>query len=223
MPQKKPMDALSQSRANWGRLRLGFPPALNWVLLAYAVLAVAIGWAYAASRIHSDYERTVEGERNRLRDIAATLQSATLAMFNTGIGAAVAGVNELQSTGGFARAAGTHLTTTLQRQLTGGDYVRFLFLANNGRFALASRDRASESTMTPAWLTAFGAASTNDAWIGSPITDPERPDDLVIPIAQRVRLDDSSTWWAGALLSFDAFDNLYREFRDQVLAIGLVA
>ena len=37
-------------------LRMGYPAALNWILLAYAVITVAAGCAYAASRIHADYE-----------------------------------------------------------------------------------------------------------------------------------------------------------------------
>jgi hypothetical protein len=31
-----------------------------------AAVVVAISWTYAASRIHADHERTLEGERNRL-------------------------------------------------------------------------------------------------------------------------------------------------------------
>ena len=60
-----------------GLLRLGYPSALNWILLAYAAVVVAIGWTYAASRIHTDYERTLEGERNRLRSVTTALQSGT--------------------------------------------------------------------------------------------------------------------------------------------------
>jgi hypothetical protein len=92
-------------------------------------------WAYVASRIHADYVQTLEAERNSLRGVGATLRSATLAMRDDGVGAAVAGANELQSVGGIARASSAELSSTLQKQLTGGDYVRFLFLADNGRFA----------------------------------------------------------------------------------------
>jgi hypothetical protein len=153
VPLKKSGDALSQRRASSGALRLIFPPALNWVLLAYAVGAIAVGWAYVASRIHVDYVQTMEAEHNRLRGVGATLRSATLAMLNDGVGAAVAGANELQSVGGIARASSADLASTLQKQLTGGDYVRFLFLADNGRFVLVSRQRGSDSRTTPGWLT----------------------------------------------------------------------
>jgi PAS domain S-box-containing protein len=186
------------------------------------VFAIAVGWAYVASRIHTDYVQTLEAERNRLRGVGATLRSATLAMLNDGVGAAVAGANELQPVGGIARASSTQLSSTLQKQLTGGDYVRFLFLADNGRFALASRERTSDSRMLPDWLTANRAGSSN-SWVGRPMVDPERPGALVIPIAQRVASGESSTAWAGGLFSFDGFDELYKQFRDQILMMGIIA
>ena len=221
MPLKKSVDALSPQRASSGALRLIFPPALNWVLLAYAVFAIAVGWAYVASRIHADYVQTLEAERNHLRGVGATLQSATLAMLNDGVGAAVAGANELQAAGGIARASSAALSSTLQKQLTGGDYVRFLFLADGGRFALASRARASESR-APDWLTTNRAGASN-SWVGRPMVDPERPGEMVIPIAQRVASVENSTAWAGGLFSFDGFDELYGQFRDQIMMMGLIA
>ena len=221
MPLKRPGDAPSQRRASAGPLRLILPPALNWVLLAYAVVAVAIAWAYVASRIHSDYVQTMEAERNRLRGLSATLQSATLAMLNDGVGAAVAGANELQSAGGIAHAGSGILTTTLRKQLTGGDYVRGLFLADRERFVLAGRAQTSEIRSIPVWLTTDQAGSSN-TWIGRPIDDPERSGDLVIPIAQRVPAGDGTSAWAGGLFSFEGFDDLYAKFRDQILMMALI-
>jgi PAS domain S-box-containing protein len=222
VPLKKSGDALLQRRKTPGPLRLIFPPALNWVLLAYAVVAIAVGWAYVASRIHADYVQTMEAERNRLRGICATMLSATLAMLNDGVGAAVAGANELQPVGGIDRASSAELSSTLQKQLAGGGYVRFLFLADNGRFALASRERVSDSRISPEWLTTKSAGAGN-SWVGRPMVDPERPGALVIPIAQRVSSGDSSAAWAGGLFSFDGFDEIFAQFRDQILTMAIVA
>ncbi len=222
MPLKKSGDALSPRRASSGPLRLIFPPALNWALLAYAVIAIAVGWAYVASRIHTDYVQTLEAERNRLRGVGATLRSAALAMVNDGVGAAVAVANELQSQGGIGRAGSAAISSTMQKQLTGGEYVRFLFLADNGRFVLTSRERTSEARILPDWLTTNSAGGSN-SWVGKPMADPERPGELVIPIAQRVATRESSTAWAGGLFSFDGIDDLYGQFRDQILTLGLIA
>lgn len=222
MPLKESGDALAPRRASSGPLRLIFPPALNWALLAYAVVAIAIGWAYVASRIHTDYVQTLEAERNSLRGVSATLRSATLAMFNDGVGAAMAGTNELQSVGGISRASSAELASTLQKQLTGGEYVRFLFLADNGRFALASREKASDSRIPPEWFTTNPAGSSN-SWVGKPMVDPERPGELVIPVAQRTASGDGSAAWAGGLFSFAGLDELFGQFRDQILLMALIS
>jgi PAS domain S-box-containing protein len=221
VPLKRSGDAPSQRRAGAGPLLHILPPALNWVLLAYAVVAVAIAWAYVAARIHSDYVQTMEAERNRLRGLSATLQSATLAMLNDGVGAAVAGANELKTAGGIAHATGSILTATLRKQLTGGDYVRYLFLADHDRFVLASRAQASDSRSVPGWLTTDQAFS-NNTWIGRPIDDPDRPGELVIPIAQQVPAGDGTAAWAGGLFSFGGFDGLFAQFRDQLLMMALI-
>jgi PAS domain S-box-containing protein len=223
VPLNKSVAAASKRHTSQGLLRLGYPPVLNWILLAYAVAAVAIGWAFAASRSHADYERTLEGERSRLRGVAAALQAGTLAMLNDGVGAAVAGANELQSEGGLIRAGRADIIKTLQKQLAGGKYVRFLFLTDGERFALAGREGASEDRATPAWLTVSRMSASSGTWVGSPIADPERPDDLVIPIAQRVAWGEGLTLWAGALFSFDGFDELYRQSSDAVAVVGLIA
>ena len=223
MPFRKSVAGRPKDRESRGLVRLVYPLSLNWILLAYAVVAVAIGWAYAASRSHADYEQTLEAERNKLRGVTAALQAGTSAMLNDGVGAAVAGANELQSEGGLIRASRAQIIETLQKQLTGGNYVRFLFLTDGTRFALASRDGASGGLLAPAWLTVAGVPESISAWVGSPIADPERPDDLVIPIAQRVAWGEGSTLWAGALFSFAGFDELYRQSSDQVAVLGLFA
>ena len=222
MPLKKSGDALSLRRASSGPLRLLFPAALNWALLAYAVFAIAVGWAYVASRIRTDYGQTMEAQRNSLRGVCATLRSATLAMLNDGVGAAVAGANELRSVGGIARAGSAELSSTLQKHMAGGGYVRFLFLAEDGRFVLASRESATDSRTPPDWLTTK-SAGPNNSWVGKPMVDPERPGALVIPVAQRVATGEGSSAWAGGLFSFDGFDELYGQFRNQILTMGMIA
>lgn len=144
-------------------------------------------------------------------------------MLNDGVWAAAAGANELQSGGGLIRASRAQIIETLQKQLTGGNYVRFLFLTDGTRFALASRDGASGGLLAPAWLTVAGVPGSKSAWVGAPIADPERPGDLVIPIAQRVAWGEGLTLWAGALFSFEGFDELYRQSSEQIAVMGLFA
>jgi PAS domain S-box-containing protein len=203
-------------------LRWGYLAGLNWALLAYAALSIGIGWAYVISRVHADYEQTLTMERNRLRGVSAALEASTLAMINDGVGAAVAGANELQAAEGLILANRAEIVSTLRKQLTGGGYVRYLFLTDGEHFALAGREGASGGRLPPAWLSSR-APPSKDTWVGAPIEDPERPDRLVIPIAQRVAWGRDSKLWAGALLSFDGFDDLYAHFSDEVASIAWIA
>jgi PAS domain S-box-containing protein len=223
VPFRESVAARSKEHERRGLVRRLYPPALNWILLGYAVVTLAIGWAFAASRSHADYEQTLEGERNRLRSVTAALQAGTSAMLNDGVGAAVASANELQGAGGLILANRAEILKTLQKQLTGGDYVRSLFLTDGMRFALASRDGASAAQLVPAWLTVAREPGSHSTWVGAPMEDPERPGDLVIPIAQRVAWGEGLSLWAGALFSFDGFDELYRRSGQQVAVVGLFA
>jgi two-component system NarL family sensor kinase len=209
-------------RQERGLLRLGYPSAINWALLTYAVFAVALGWAFVVSRIHADYEQTLMAERNRLRAVATALQDGMSAMLNDGVGAAVASANELQAGAGLINASREEIVSTLQKQLTGGAYVRFIFLTDHDRFALASRDGAVPGTVTPSWLMVASLPPSASTWVGRPIADPEHPTSLVIPFAQRVRWGEDQALWAGALFSFDGLEHLYRQFSDQVLMLAVI-
>jgi two-component system NarL family sensor kinase len=223
VPLEKSVNAQTLKRQGGRPLRFGVLRAVNWILLLYAMLVVAVVWAYAALHISSDKTQTLDTERNRLRGVTAALKADTLAMLNDGVGAAIAGANEVLAIGGLDRASDAQLVTTLQKQLTGGDYVRFLFIADKGRFAIASRDQMSNNVLAPAWMSALDSAPSADTWVGKPMADAERPDELVIPIARRTDTGEASSGWAGALFSFDGFDQLFHQFGDQVLAMGLIS
>jgi PAS domain S-box-containing protein len=209
-------------RESRGLLRLGTLPALNWVLVAYAAVVIGIAWAYTGSLIHGDYEQTLDEERTRLRSVTAALHDGTLAMLNDGVGAAIAGANELQSDGGLILASRADIIATLRKHLTGGSYVRCLFLTDGEHFALASREGRYGGPLIPQWLTVSRTPLTSIAWVGSPIADPDRAQSLVIPIARRVAWGNGLTLWAGALISFDGFDELYRKSSDQIATLGLI-
>ena len=221
MAGKRSVDA--SRRDSGGLLRLGTLPALNWILLAYAAVVIGIGWAYTGSRIHSDYEETMDEERTRLRGVTAALEAGTLAMLNDGVGEAVAGANELQADGGLILASRAEIIATLRKQLAGGSYVRSLFLADGVHFALTSREGQFGGPLMPPWLTVSRASLSNATWVGSPIADPDHATAFVIPIARRVAWGKDMTLWAGALISFDGFDDLYRKSSDQITTMGLIA
>jgi PAS domain S-box-containing protein len=199
----------------------GFPLALSWALLAYAAVAVAAGSAFAALRIHADYLQVMQDEDERLRGVTAALTSATQAMFDHGVGAALAAASEVRAEGGLDGISTQAVRLGLQRHLAGGNYVRFLFLADAGRYVLASRARTLDTSRVPEYLPSMSGAG--DIWVGAPMRDPEDPGRWVVPIARRVSTGLTSPGWAGALLSFAGLEQLNQRFGDQVSELALLA
>ena len=207
-----------------GPARFLFPLTLGWMLIAYATLVLASGWAFSALRIHTDRQLTLEAERNRLRAVSAAMETGTLAMLNDGVGAAVAGANEVDSAGGLSVTSDAMVADTLRKMLTGGAYVRSLFIASPTRFASAGRDGQHEPhPQPPEWLTALALPLQERTWVGKPIPDPDVPGVTVIPIAQRVQFSRNSTVWAGGLFDFRGFQTLHSQLGSNEIGIGLVS
>ena len=198
----------------------GVPLALSWALLGYAVVAVAAGSAFAALRIHADYLEVMHEEDESLRGVTAALTSATQAMLDHSLGAARAAASEIRATGDFDGLSQQAVRLALQRHLNGGAYVRYLFLVDAGRYALASRTRLIDSASAPAYLA--GAGGAGDVWVGAPLHDPEESTRWVVPIAGRVHTGLTSTGWAGALLSFAGLEQLNQRFGDRVSELALL-
>ncbi|MGH8291271.1 MAG: hypothetical protein ACREV7_20110, partial [Steroidobacteraceae bacterium] len=152
MPLESRRGPRPRAQARGGFMRLGVPQALDWVLLAYAILAVAAGAAFAALRIHADYIQTLQQERESLRGVTAALQGGALAILDDGVGAGLAAARAVRSSGPLDGLAAPAISRMLQRELTGGAYVRALFVADRGRFVMASRTRSVDSRAAPAWL-----------------------------------------------------------------------
>jgi PAS domain S-box-containing protein len=199
---------------------LGAPLALSWVLLAYAAVAVVAGCAFAALRIHDDYLEVIQEERVGLRGAAAALTSATQAMLYDGVGAALAAAGAVRAAGGLDRLPRQAVGSALQRQLTGGSYVRSLFLEDGGRYVLASRARVLDGVRPPGYMP--GALNAGDVWIGAPVGDPDMPTRWVVPLARRVEIGPDSSGWAGALISFSSLEQLNRRFGSVVSEQGLI-
>ncbi len=184
MPPENGIETNSGEAHSRPSLRSLFVPfTLNWLVVLYAVLALAIGWAYASLRIQTDYRQTLDMERNRLRGVAAALQAGTQAMINDGVGAAIAGANAVMSrTGDIEDATSAQRSAMLGEMLTGGEYVRSLFLYTPGRFARTTREGKRETaTQLPEWLTLPRSTLNGATWVGKPIVLPGSDGAQVIP------------------------------------------
>jgi PAS domain S-box-containing protein len=198
----------------------GVPLALSWALLTYAAVAVAAGSAFAALRIHADYLQVMQDEAENLRGVTAALTSAAQAMLDDGMGAGRAALSEIRSAGGIDSLPGSTVGLALRRHLTGGTYVRSLFLVDPGHFVLAGRVRVLAAASVPKYLA--GMATAGDVWVGAPMPDPEDPARWVVPVAQRVQTSPTANGWVGALLSFASLEQLKQRFGAVVSEQGLV-
>ncbi len=199
---------------------LGLPLALSWALLAYAAVAVAAGTAFAALRIHADYLQVMQGEAEGLRGVTAALTSAAQTMLDDGMGAGGAAVSEIRAAGGLDRLSDHGVGLVLQRHLTGGTYVRSLFLLDAGHYVLASRSRVLAQAGIPRYLA--GIATAGEVWVGAPTRDPDDPALWVVPVARRMQMGPTSSGWVGALLSFAGLEQLKQRFGEVVSEQGLV-
>ncbi len=215
-----------------GPMRFLLPPTLGWALLVYAALVLASVISYSTLRIRMDREQTLQSERNRLRAVAAVLETGTLAMLSDGVGSAVAGANEIESSGGLDASSDATLSASLGKLVTGGNYVRSIFLADGQRFVRAGRNGSYESLSSPpGWMTAPTSAPTEQTWVGRPIPDPDRAGPMagqaashtLIPVARLIRTGRGRRVWAGALFNFDELDALHAQPGTGTTALGLVS
>jgi PAS domain S-box-containing protein len=221
MPLESRRGSQPRAQARGGFMRLGVPQALDWALLAYAILAVAAGGAFAALRIHADYIQTLQQERESLRGVTAALQGGALAILDDGVGAGLAAARAVRSSGPLDRLPAAAVSGMLQRELTGGAYVRALFVADRGRFVMASRTRAVDSRAAPPWLSQ--AAAATGTWVGAPIADPEDAGRTLIPVARRMSFGPGAVGWAGALFSLRQYEQTFRRLGGRWSGLGLVA
>jgi PAS domain S-box-containing protein len=193
-------------------MRRLLPAAVNWALAAYA-LALCVGvWIFALQHIQIDYRSTLETERDHLRSVSGTLQAQVEAMLGDGVGAALAAANELETGSRLSTAGDAEVSYTLIHMLTGGPYVRSLFLVNGEHFVRVGRSGTPDSrTAPPAWLLPALDLKTGDAWVGGPIPDPDRPGERVVPIARRFGHGGRQNAWAGALIAFSSLKSAYEQ------------
>lgn len=179
--------------------------ALRVIVLGYSAILLIAVWTYAVHVIQSDFRVTETTTRERLRARGGAFNAEVEAMMGDGVGAAVAAANEIGGQRGFAIASQAKIQQTIGHMLTGGPYVRALFLGSTARFELLARGGRSESlTAVPPWFRPALTAGAVPSWVGLPIADPDRPGGHLVPVAQRV-----GTLWAGALFAFDTLAPIY--------------
>lgn len=189
-------------------------------LLGYAAVVLALGWGFAIRQISNDRELALQASSDQLTMTATALAKHVEAMINDGVGAAAAGVNEIQALNAGHALTVKDSSAVLLRMLTGGEYVNTLFIATPSTYIAVHRDGSAISAR-PAWITAL-LTTTGRSWVGRPLNTPAGDMNVLIPIARRVSNLNGETTWAGALFSVTTLDAMYRSLPVENSSVSLV-
>jgi two-component system, NarL family, sensor kinase len=180
-------------------------------VLGYSAILLIGVWSYALHAIQADFRLTEATTRERLRARGAAFNAEVEAMMGDGVGAAVAAANEIGGQLGFDIASDVRIQQILDHMLTGGPYVRTLFLGDTVRLELVSRgDRREVLTVLPPWFRPALSAGAVPSWVGIPIADPDRPGGHLVAVAKQI-----DHLWAGALFAFDTLAPIFTPTGDE--------
>jgi signal transduction histidine kinase len=197
------------------------PSFVKRAVVAQAVVIMVLMWGYATWRIRSDEAEVLDSARHELLAVAAGMYVHMEAVLNDSLGAARAAALAINGHGGLDSFTTTRAADLLSRELSSGDYVRALFVADEGHYVSVTRDdQVLSFDSWPQWLDLTSQRQRN-VYVGPRIADPTESSQHAIPIAVRITQPGGGTVWAGALLGVEALDQLYESMaiRDGSLSL----
>lgn len=197
------------------------PSFVKRAVVAQAIVIFILVWGYASWRIRSDEVEVLDSARHELRAVASGMYVHMQAVLNDSVGAARAAAISINGHGGLDAITPTQAADLLSRELSSGDYVRALFVADEGHYVSVTRDEQILSFESwPQWFDLSDQRQRN-VYIGARIPDPIDSSQHAIPIAVRVTRPGGESVWAGALLGVEALDQLYESMaiRDGSLSL----
>lgn len=180
-----------------------------------AALTLLIGWGYGLWRIHGDREVSLEASHEQLATLARSMSSQFDAMVSDGVGSALAADRLLNAPGNREGAE-----EILASMLTGGPYVRSLFLLRDQELIVANLPGESLAREDMPWLTELGGSQA-DTWVGR-VQIRQPGDELLLPIARRIPGAVGSPRWAGAMLRISDLAAVYAGLLGSHAAVALV-
>lgn len=194
-----------------GSLRSGSGRLSRVAILLYAVIVMAIGWGYGLWRIHQDRAVALHGSHQQLATLAKALGLQINAMVGDGLGAAIAGA------GVSGDLPDAQTARVLQQMLTGGEYVRAVFVARSDTLVAAHAPGEQLSLVDADWNEEL-RRSAAPTWVGAVMHGAGQ--ELLLPIAHRI--DEASSIWAGTLIRVSDLDAVYAELQDTRTSVSLI-
>jgi signal transduction histidine kinase len=181
------------------------------VLFALGIMTIA--GVIAIWRVRQDRAVTLASSRQELAIFAQALGTQLEAMVGDGVGAAVAGTGAMHKMG-----AASDRQQMLREMLTGGEYVRALFVWEDGQPTIASREGEQYRIESLPELAAL-AGTPHNVWFGAIREDGKG--ELILPVARLVPGRDRSTW-AGAFIRIGDLDSVYAQLVPLDITVSLV-
>lgn len=216
----EPVSAVAHPPALGRRL----PHFVDRTLFGYAVVIIVAGWSFGGWHIWRERGETITRSDAEMTTIAIGIAQHVEAMLHDGIGAARAAVNLIEARGGLSVLTDSDVQGIMTATLTGGDYVRALFLIDGQRDIRATRNGVELSIDTAPFMPPpIGMARDGEIWVGNPVFSPGRPDDMVLPIAIHLATGVSKPVWIGVLFGIGPIYQTYERLRFQSGVIAIVS
>lgn len=179
----------------------------------YALMLVIGGWTYVVWLLQADHDTALESSHRRVGQFARGLGLQVEAMASDGLGAATVAAALMDSA---QSERGTE--AELAGALTGGDYVRALFVADGDALTMAQRPEQRLEPLTRALLPVL-LASQAAMWAGQMV---DSSSGKVFPVARKARIHDREVW-VGAWLGSRDFEEVYIDFRQPHSFVALTS
>lgn len=183
-------------------------------IVLFATLVVVLGWSLGLLRIRNDRAITLAASHQQLATLSKGLASQIEAMVHDGVGAARAGANVLTD---FPQ--GVEQQQALGEMLTGGSYVRSLFVVEGEQVLIANAPSENLQADAP-WL-ADMRGSTLRTWVGNVAVE-GADGSLNLPVSYRISRSNGVDSWAGALIRLSDLEQVYLELLYSQTTVSIV-
>lgn len=182
-------------------------------LILFTVVVLAAMWAFLLWGVRQSRVTALETSQRQLVTLAKGFGLQLEAMIADGVGAALAGARRMSPDQPLVEAR-----QQLASVLTGGGYIRALFVVDARRAVVANRP-GEHFEAAGDWQDEL-LARREAGWVGTVLDHPDGPE---FPVAMRVVQADGHEVWAGAWFGFKDLEAVYADLRGSqsyVSAIG---
>lgn len=183
-------------------------------IILVSLLVLAVGWVVLLYRVDVDRATALEASRQQLAPLAKGLGLQIEAMVANGIGSA-------EAAAGLLRRGQSENEASLvaAEMLTGGTYVRALFVLDETKFIIANRPGERFAAASETWRDQL-LQERDLEWVGRVEAGASG---YVLPVARRVPGPEGRPQWVGAMIGFEDLEEVYDDLGTSGAYVSLVS